>query len=40
MSIIDTLAKQALLSRLPDVQGGTLSLLNEAGLARYGDRAR
>ena len=40
MSIIDTLAKQALLSRLPDVQGGTLSLLNEAGLARYGDGTR
>ncbi len=40
MSILDTLAKKVLLSRLPDVQGGTLSVLNESGLARYGDRTR
>ena len=40
MSIIDTLAKKALLSRLPDVQGGTLNLLTGSGLARYGDRSR
>ncbi len=38
MTIIDTLAKRVLLSRLPDVQGGTLSLLNESGLARFGHR--
>ncbi len=40
MTIIDTLAKKVLLSRLPEVQGGTLSLLNGSGLARYGDQTR
>ncbi len=40
MTIIDTLARKVLLSRLPDVQGGTLNLLNESGLSRYGDRTR
>ena len=37
MTMIDTLAKKILLSRLPAVQGGTLTLLNEAGLSRYGE---
>lgn len=36
MSAIDMLAKTLLLSRLPDLQGGTLNLLSSAGLARYG----
>lgn len=36
MSAIDTLAKTLLLSRLPDLQGGTLNLLSSSGLARYG----
>ncbi|MBS1819687.1 MAG: class I SAM-dependent methyltransferase [Acidobacteria bacterium] len=37
MTLIDTLAKKMLLSRLPDVQGGTLNLCSSAGLARFGD---
>lgn len=36
MTMIDTLAKRLLLSRLPDLQGGTLNLLTSSGLARYG----
>jgi len=36
MTMIDTLAKKVLLSRLHDVQGGTLTVLNESGLARHG----
>lgn len=36
MTMIDTLAKRLLLSRLPDLQGGTLNLLTASGLARYG----
>lgn len=37
MTMIDALAKKVLLSRLPSVQGGVLTVLNESGLARYGD---
>ncbi len=36
MTMFDTLAKKVLLSRLPDVQGGTLRVLTGSGLARYG----
>ncbi|MFN7913814.1 MAG: cyclopropane-fatty-acyl-phospholipid synthase family protein [Vicinamibacterales bacterium] len=39
MTMIDTLAKRLLLSRLPDLQGGTLNLLTSSGLARFGSQA-
>jgi len=37
MTMLDSLAKHVLLSRLSGLQGGTLSLRTDAGLARYGD---
>lgn len=40
MTMIDTLARRILLSRLPLVQGGTLDLLTSSGLARFGDGQR
>jgi cyclopropane-fatty-acyl-phospholipid synthase len=36
MTIIDRLAKRVLLSRLPDVRGGTLTVQNGSRIARYG----
>ena len=35
--MIDALAKKTLLSRLPLLKGGTLTLLNDSGLTRFGD---
>jgi cyclopropane-fatty-acyl-phospholipid synthase len=37
MTMIDTLAKKILLSRLPSLRGGTLTLRTAAGQTRYGD---
>lgn len=34
--MIDALAKKTLLSRLPHLKGGTLTLLNDSGLTRFG----
>src|SRR5829696_1578134 len=39
MTMIDTLAKKVLLSRLPAVQGGTLTVRTERGAARFGGAA-
>ena len=34
--MIDAIAKKVLLSRLPHLKGGALTLLNDAGLSRFG----
>ena len=39
MTMIDRLAKKVLLSRLPAVQGGTLTVRSEPGTARFGANA-